>query len=88
MFSVSSKVKFIFSKKATKLTESSPLIQHYVSTSKCQINGEDFFDFCGLLRKVFFSEHTKYPKYLTVDKNWIRLTLKYLKHKYNCNLTT
>ena len=44
-----SHVKFMFSKKATKIDEiftgDLPLC------SKCQIDGEDFVNFCGLFRK-------------------------------------
>ena len=39
----------MFSKKATKIDEL--FIVDLTLCSKCQINGEDFFDFCGLLRK-------------------------------------
>ena len=42
-------LKFIFSKKATKITKYSPPIGHLLS--KLQINGEDFVIFCGLLIK-------------------------------------
>ena len=42
-------LKFVFSKKATKLTKSSLLIWHFLS--KHQINGEDFVNFCRLHRK-------------------------------------
>ena len=39
----------MFSKKTTKIDQTSPLI--WLSLSKCQIGGEDFFNFSGLLRK-------------------------------------
>ena len=39
-------LKFMFSKKAKKLTKSSPPI-----CSTFQIDGEDFMNVCGLLRK-------------------------------------
>ena len=39
----------MFSKKATKIDE---IITVYLTLcSKCQIDGEDFINFCGLLRK-------------------------------------
>ena len=42
-------VKFVFSKKATKIDEI--LTVNLRLSSKCQIDGEDFDNFCGLLRK-------------------------------------
>jgi hypothetical protein len=43
------KLKFMFSKKATKNEE---IFTVYLTLcSKCQIDGEDFINFCGLLRK-------------------------------------
>ena len=42
-------VKFMFSKKATKIDEI--LTIDLTLFSKCQIEGEDFVNFCGLLRK-------------------------------------
>ena len=42
-------VKFMFSKKATKIDEIFTV--DLTLCSKCQIDGEDFFNFCGLLRK-------------------------------------
>ena len=42
-------VKFMFSKKATKIYEI--FIVDLTLCSKFQIDGEDFFNFCGLLRK-------------------------------------
>ena len=41
--------KFMFSKKATKIGELFTV--DLTSCSKCQIDSEDFVDFCGLLRK-------------------------------------
>ena len=41
--------KFVFSKKATKIDEIFTV--NLTLCSKCQIDGEDFFNFCGLLRK-------------------------------------
>ena len=43
------KVKFMFSKKSTKNCEIFTV--DLTLTQKCQINGEDFVIFCGLLRK-------------------------------------
>ena len=43
------KVKFMFSKKATKIEEIFTV--DLTLCSKCQIDGEDFVNFCGLLRK-------------------------------------
>ena len=42
-------VKFMFSKKATKIDEIFTV--KLTLCSKCQIDGEDFINFCGLLRK-------------------------------------
>ena len=42
-------VKFVFSKKATKIDEIFTV--HLILCSKCQIDGEDFENFCGLFRK-------------------------------------
>ena len=42
-------VKFMFSKKATKFDEIFSV--DLTLCTKCQIGGEDFFIFCGLLRK-------------------------------------
>ena len=42
-------VKFMFSKKATIIDEIFAV--NLALCSKCQIDGEDFVDFCGLLRK-------------------------------------
>ena len=42
-------VKFMFSKKSTKIEEIFTI--NLTLFSKCQIDGEDFFNFCGLLRK-------------------------------------
>ena len=42
-------LKFMFSKKATKIEE---IFTAYLTLcSNCQIDGEDFVNFCGLLRK-------------------------------------
>ena len=42
-------LKFVFSKKATKIDEIFTV--DMTLCSKCQIVGEDFVNFCGLLRK-------------------------------------
>ena len=42
-------LKFMFSKKATKNDQIFTV--DLTLCSKCQIDGEDFFNFCGLLRK-------------------------------------
>ena len=42
-------LKFMFSKKATKIDEIFTV--DLTLGSKCQIDGEDFFNFCGLLKK-------------------------------------
>ena len=42
-------VNFVFSKKATKIDEI--FTMDLTLTTYCQINGEDFVNFCGLLRK-------------------------------------
>ena len=42
-------LKFMFSKKATKSDEIFTV--DLTVTTYCQIDGEDFFNFCGLLRK-------------------------------------
>ena len=43
------KLKFMFSKKATKIDKIFTI--SLTLCSKCQIDGEDFVNFCGLLRK-------------------------------------
>ena len=42
-------IKFMFSKKATKIDEI--FIVDLTLCSWCQMDGEDFVNFCGLLRK-------------------------------------
>ena len=49
-------LKFMFSKKATKFDEIFTV--DLTLCSKCQIDGEDFVNFCGLLRK-----HKLYQSY-------------------------
>ena len=46
---LSPRLKFMFSKKATKIDE--VFTVDLILCSKCQIDGEDFVNFCGLLRK-------------------------------------
>ena len=53
-------LKFIFSKKVTKNTKSSPLIWHLLSHR--QIDGEDFEIFRGLLRKHELYLHKGKPQ--------------------------
>ena len=43
------KLKFMFSKKATKIDKIFTV--DLTVTTYCQIDGEDFINFCGLLRK-------------------------------------
>ena len=45
----SEQIKFMFSKKATKFDKIFTV--DLTLCSKCQIDGEDFVSFCGLLRK-------------------------------------
>ena len=42
-------IKFVFSKKATKIDEI--FIADFTITKYCQLDGEDIVNFCGLLRK-------------------------------------
>ena len=42
-------LKFMFSKKATKIDKIFTV--HLMVTTYCQIDGEDFVNFCGLPRK-------------------------------------
>ena len=46
---ISNSLKFVFSKKATKINKIFTV--HLTLCSKCQMDGEDFFTFCGLLEK-------------------------------------
>ena len=58
----------MFSKKATKIDEIFTV--DLTLCSKCQIDGEDFVNFCGLLRNVNFNfsrKATKIDKIFTVD---------------------
>ena len=58
-------LKFIFSKKATKFEEIFTV--DLTLFSNCQIDGEDFVNFCGLLRK-----HELYP----LDQSAKKIKLK------------
>ena len=44
-------IKFVFSKKATKIEKIFTVFLTVCTCSKCQIDGEDFVIFFGLLRK-------------------------------------
>ena len=60
-------VKFIFSNKATKIDEIFTV--DLTLCSKCQIDSEDFVDFCGLLRKYKLygsNGHILQPPFCTV----------------------
>ena len=46
---ITEQVKFIFSKKTTKINEIFTI--DLTVCSKCQIDGEDLVNFCGLLRE-------------------------------------
>ena len=46
---LSFQIEFMFSKKATKIDEIFTI--DLTLCSKCQIDGEDFVNFCGLFRK-------------------------------------
>ena len=46
---VAAEIKFMFSKKATKIDKIFTV--DLMVTTYCQIDGEDFVNFCGLLRK-------------------------------------
>ena len=48
-------LKFMFSKKATKCNKN--LHRQFTLGSKCQIYGEDFVIFCGLLRRHELKNH-------------------------------
>ena len=54
-----SKLKFMFSKTATKIDKIFTI--NLTLCSKCQTDGEDFVNFCGLLRK---HELYNFPRYL------------------------
>ena len=51
-----SRLKFMFSKKAIKIDEIFTVDLTF-TISKCQIDGEEFVHFCGLLRKHELYEH-------------------------------
>ena len=50
----------MFSEKATKIEEIFSV--DWTVCSKCQMDGEDFVNFCGLLRKhkLYYKKHTLY----------------------------
>ena len=54
-------VKFVFSKKATKFDKIFTV--DLTLTTNCQIDGEDFLNFCGLLRKHELQTSTFKPLY-------------------------
>ena len=49
LYSDAPEIKFMFSKKATKIDEIFTV--DLTLCSKCQIDNEDFVNFCGILRK-------------------------------------
>ena len=63
----------MFSRKATKIAEIFTV--NLTLCSNCQINGADFFNFCGLLRKherqyskfIFSKKATKIDGILTIN---------------------
>ena len=63
----------MFSKKATKVEEIFTV--DLTKCSKCQIDGEDFVNFFGLLRKYELYKQTKFKKYAT---NYLLTTLNYI----------
>ena len=54
-------VKFMFSKKTTRIDEIFAI--DLTLTTYCKIDGEDFFNFCGLLRKheLYLSDWYGFP---------------------------
>ena len=60
-----SDIKFMFSKKATKIDEIFTVV--LTVTTYCQIEGEDFVNFCGLLRK-----RELYLQILDINNNTIK----------------
>ena len=75
-------VKFIFSKKATKIDKIFTV--NLTFTTYRQINGEDFINFCGLLRKhelykTLFEQKVNVfiPNRITLGT--FQITLKFLK---------
>ena len=49
-FCIADLIKFMFSKKVTKIDEIFTV--DLTVTTYCQIEGEDFVNFCGLVRKL------------------------------------
>ena len=64
-------LKFMFSKKARKLDEI--FTDDLTLCSKCQIGGEDFVNFCGLLRKYELYIITKQMLWKGKLKLWITI---------------
>ena len=62
----------MFSKMATNIDKNFTV--DLTLCSKCQINGEVFFNFCGLLRK-----HELYLPYLYHDMNFTAVNYKGMK---------
>ena len=58
-------LKFIFSKKATKIEKISTV--YLTLCSKCQIDGEDFVNFCGLLRKYELYKQQTFEEYVPIE---------------------
>ena len=59
---ITDSLKFVFSKKATKIGKIFTV--NLILCSRCQIDGEDFVNFCGLLRKnMNFTFHIAKPKH-------------------------
>ena len=85
-FTFSDFLKFMFSKKATKIDEI--FTADLTVTIYCQINGEDFVNFCGLLRNrelYFFVPKIEICIKYFLKKNfqkqplWARQNLKFLQ---------
>ena len=67
----------MFSKKATTFDEI--FTADLMLCSKCQIDGEDFFNFCGLLRKhELYISSTKYLSKLNEKSNLDAVTSRSL----------
>ena len=59
-------LKFIFSKKAKKIDEIFTV--DLTVTTYCQIDGEDFVKFCGLLRKCeLYSQDKRVKRPMTLE---------------------
>ena len=68
-------LKFVFSKKATKFDKIFTV--DLTLTTYCQIDGEDFVKFCGLLRK-----HELYPEY----HNQKEITTNHFRYEEKCRV--